>query len=257
MIRPLLALLLVLAAGGLAVPSLAAADPPVILIDPGHGGTKPAGRHEDRSQSSSNNASSPGGLKEKDLTLEFSLILKEEILAAAERQGRVLGVLLTRERDENLDFAQRAAICDRPDSACVISIHFNAGGGGRSLGSLALVASPKRNPDYDVDRAFAAGLSAACSQGVRQWLPRSRDRGVLHDDHLHGGQGSHFFFQLQRRAHLKGKPKCFLEVEFIDNPEVEKALLSRNRADKFRQVAAPIAAYLVSWTEARASRRAP
>ncbi len=239
----------------LALASAVRADPPAILIDPGHGGAAVAGSLDQRSNSSPNNATSPGGLKEKDLTLEFSLILKEEILAEADRQGRVLGVLLTRESDVNPNFIERAKICDRPDTACVVSIHFNAGGGGKASGSLALIAAKERNPDYAIDRAFAAGLSAACSKAVREYLPGSKDRGVIHDSHLHGGRGSNFFFQLQRCEHLKGKPKCFLEVEFIDNPAVEKALLDGDRAAKFRTVAASIAAYLVAATEEPAKRR--
>lgn len=254
--RPVSRLHLLLAAAAvLSLPGALFAAPPVILIDPGHGGAAVAGSLDQRSNSSPNNAASPGGLKEKDLTLEFSLILKEEILKEADRQGRTLGVLLTRESDVNLDFIERAKICDRPDAACVVSIHFNAGGGGSASGSLALIAAKERNPDYETDRAFALGLSAACSKGVREHFPASKDRGVIHDSHLHGGRGSNFFFQLQRRAHLKGKPKCFLEIEFIDNPSVEKALLTGDRAAKFRTIAASIAAYLVTATEESAKRK--
>lgn len=238
-------LLPLLAAGSLG----ASPAPPVILIDPGHGGSAVAGTLAERSNSSPNNATSSGGLKEKDLTLEFSQILKEEILKEADRQGRVVGVLLTRETDVNLDFAERAKRCNRPDTACVVSVHFNATSGAKASGSLALIAAPERNPDYSVDRAFAAGLATACSEGVRRFLPNSKDMGVIHDSHLHGGRGSNFFFQLQRQPHLKAKPKCFLEVEFIDNPVVEKALLGEDRPAKFRTIAESVAAYLVSATE--------
>lgn len=238
-----------------APPKSLRADPPVILIDPGHGGSGVAGSLAERSNSSPNNASSPGGLKEKDLTLEFSWILKEEILKAATRQDRVVGVMLTREADENLDFISRAKICNRPDTACVVSIHFNATDGAKASGSLAVIAAKDRNPDYEVDRTFALGLVTACSKGVREFLPASKDMGTIHDSHLHGGLGSNFFFQLQRQPHLKGKPKCFLEIEFIDNAAVEKALLSGDRAAKFRAIAASIADYLVAATDQPARRR--
>lgn len=222
------------------------AAPPVILIDPGHGGSEVAGSLKERSNSSPNNASTPGGLKEKDLTLEFSLILKEEILKEATKQGRTLWVMLTRETDVNLDFISRARICNRPETACVVSIHFNATDGAKASGSLAVIAAKNRNPDYDLDKAFALGLVTACSKGVREYLPNSKDMGTIHDSHLHGGLGSNFFFQLQRQPLLKGKPKCFLEVEFIDNAAVEKALLGGDRAEKFRTIAASIAGYLVA-----------
>lgn len=237
------------------IPVSLTATPPVILIDPGHGGSEVAGSLKERSNSSPNNATTPGGLKEKDLTLEFSLILREEILKEATKQGRTLGVMLTRETDVNLNFISRAKICNRPDTACVVSIHFNATDGAKASGSLAVIAAKDRNPDYEIDKAFALGLVSACSRGVREFLPGSKDMGTIHDSHLHGGLGSNFFFQLQRQPHLKGKPKCFLEIEFIDNPAVEKALLDGDRAAKFRTIAASIAAYLVGVTEEGAMQR--
>lgn len=223
------------------------AEPPVIIIDPGHGGSKVAGSLDQRSNSSPNNAQTPGGLKEKDLTLEFSLILKEEILREAAKAGPPIGVLLTREDDRNLDFVQRAAIANRPDTACVVSIHFNAGGGKSALGSLALIAAEKRNPSYQLDHRFGKGLAEACSRGVQAYLPNSKSRGVITDGHLHGGLGSNFFFQMLRHKKLREVPKCFLEVEFIDNPEVEKVLLKNDREKKFRAIAGEVAKYLVGW----------
>lgn len=229
----------------------ARAEIPVIMIDPGHGGKSQAGSLEMRSNSSPNNATTPGGIKEKDLTLEFSFCLKDAILGESSRSGTPIGVLLTRESDINIDFIQRAAICNRPDTACVVSIHFNAGAGKGALGSLALISAESRNPQFALDREFGGGLAAACSEGVRNFLPDSKSRGVITDGHLHGGMGSNFFFQLARQPHLKGVPKCFLEVEFIDNPAVEKALLKEDREAKFRTVAKPIAAYLLEYVRKR------
>ncbi|MEM9015380.1 MAG: N-acetylmuramoyl-L-alanine amidase [Verrucomicrobiota bacterium] len=231
-----------------AAPALVLAEnPPVIMIDPGHGGNAVAGSLSKRSNSSPNNAISPSGILEKDLTLEFSLILHDEILKRATASGHLVGVLLTRTDDRNLDFVERAAICNRPDTACVVSIHFNAGGGGKASGSLALIAIEERNPSYDLDRRFGLGLASACNRGVRQFLPHSKDRGVITDGHLHGGLGSNFFFQMLRHDRLREVPKCFLEIEFMDNPSVEKVLLSGDRAAKFRSVAKPIAGYLLDW----------
>ena len=158
---------------------------------------------------------------------------------------------MTRETDVNLNFIERASLCNRVDTACVVSIHFNAGSGARALGSLALIAAKNRNPGYEIDYPFAEGLSAACSSGVRAFLPDSKSRGVITDGHLHGGLGSNFYFQLNRQPHLKEVPKCFLEVEFIDNPEVERLLLSGDRIAKFREVVKPVAAYLLDYVGKR------
>lgn len=233
------------------LPVFAAPDPPLIMIDPGHGGSAVAGSLDKRSNSSPNNAASPDGLLEKNLTLELSLLVKQEIIAEANRHGRSLGVWLTREDDRNLDFIERAKMCNQPNTACVVSIHFNAGNGAAS-GTLAVVAAKEKNPNHAVDDAFARGLVTACHEAVREFVPDSKDRGTISDSHLHGGLGSNFFFQLQRQPHLKSIPKCFLEVEFIDNPAVEKQLLGDDRAAKFQKIAAAIAKYLIDATEAPA-----
>jgi len=227
----------------------------VIVIDPGHGGASVAGSLDERSNSSPNNATSPGGIAEKDLTLQFSRLLHDEILRESSRTGPRVGVLLTRDEDVNLDFVRRAAICNRPDTACIVSIHFNASGSGNATGSLALIGAEERNPNFEVDKRFGEGLAAACAEGVERYLPSAKSRGTMTDGHLHGGLGSNFFFQLARHRSLRSVPKCFLEVEFIDNPAVEKAFLSGDREAKFRHVARSIAVYLLDWIEPEAKAR--
>jgi N-acetylmuramoyl-L-alanine amidase len=221
--------------------------PSVIIIDPGHGGSKVAGSLKTRSNSSPNNVTTAGGLMEKDLTLEFSKTLKERVLREACSQGKRVGVLLTREDDRNLDFVQRATIANRPDTACVVSIHFNSGGGKSATGSLALIAAEKRNSSFELDSRFGKALAAACNRGVRQYLPDAKSRGVITDGHLHGGLGSNFFFQMLRHKRLREVPKCFPEVEFIDNPKVERALLQDDRTGKFRVIAKEVSRELLGW----------
>ena len=51
------------------------------MLDPGHGGTKKVGG------SSPNNAISKSGVKEKKLTLDFCLILRDELTKQAERSN--------------------------------------------------------------------------------------------------------------------------------------------------------------------------
>jgi len=224
-------------------------SPPVIIIDPGHGGSSVAGSLKSRSNSSPNNAHSPSGMLEKDITLEFSKILDQEIRALAPKMNRKVGVILTRKDDRNLNFVERAKICDRADTACIVSIHFNASSGHNAKGSVAMISAQKKNPNYAVDKKFGSGLAAACSKGVKKYLPSTKSRGTITDGHLHGGLGSNFFFQLATKKRLARVPKCFLEVEFMDNPEVEKALLKgRGREEKFRHIAAEIAKYLLANT---------
>ena len=214
----------------------------VIVIDAGHGGAKPSGTQAARTLSSPNNAVSPGGLKEKDLTLELAqkVIARINASRAAKRAG--LTAVPTRTADVNPDFAQRAKVAADRKAAWFLSLHFNAvpKGAKKASGTLGIVQMKSRNPHYKADAAFASGLTAAVNKSLRAWLPDSKARPVGDDHELHGGAGSNLFFQL--RTQLKSPvTACFLEVEFMDNPAVEKALLGANRSAVFDAVAAAIA----------------
>ena len=224
-----------------------AAGPVSIVIDPGHGGRADSGSMAARTLSASNNATSPGGLREKDLTLELSRLVAARVETLSRERGTPIRAVLTRMDDTNPDFARRAQACADATPACIVSIHFNAtGGSAKAQGSLAMTAAPARNPNFEADRAFATGLTAACSAAVRRFVPESRPRAPITDAHLHGGQGSNFFFQLARHPTLTRTPKCFLEVEFIDHPAVQRELLDR-RAEAFPALADALAAQLVEF----------
>lgn len=85
----------------------------IVVIDPGHGG---AARVDD---SSPNNASSPSGLLEKNLTL---IVARH---AESALTGRGHTVRLTRTTDANLGLADRARVAQAAQAAAFVSIHFN------------------------------------------------------------------------------------------------------------------------------------
>lgn len=217
-----------------------------IVIDPGHGGRSYAGSQKERNLSSPNNATSPSGIREKTLTLELSLILEEKLEALAKSRNQKVEVVLTRREDINLNFSERARLCAEASPAVIVSIHFNASGSGRGLGSLCVIRNREVNGNFERDRRFADGLAEACNRGVRKYIPDSRARGSIQDGYLHGGMGSNFFFQLSRFRHLHEVPKCFLEVEFIDRRDVEEKLIDR-RHEAFPEIANEIAGYLLDW----------
>lgn len=214
----------------------------VIVIDAGHGGAKPSGSQAARTLSSDNNAISPGGLKEKDITLELAQL----VIAKVNAKKAGLRAVPTRTADVNPDFAQRAAVAAETKAAWFLSIHFNAvpRGAKKMSGTLGLVQMKSKNANYTADAAFAASLTAAANGAIRPLLPDSRALPVMDDRGLHGGQGSNLFHQL--RAQCKQPiTACFLEVEFMDNPAVEKALLGQNRAAAFDSIAAALADAIV------------
>jgi N-acetylmuramoyl-L-alanine amidase len=108
----LLALALALAApagAGAARPRPAAPRPPAFLavVDPGHGGEQEG-------------ALSPRGDREKDLVLQIARRVKRRL----ERLGG--RVVLTRDRDQGLPLANRAALANSLKADFFISIHLNS-----------------------------------------------------------------------------------------------------------------------------------
>ena len=214
----------------------------VIVIDAGHGGGKPSGTQAARTLSSPNNAVSPGGLHEKDLTLELAQKVIAQINASPDAKKAGLRAIPTRTADVNPDFAQRAKIAADSKAEWFLSIHFNAvpKGAKKASGTLGIVQMKAKNPHYKEDAAFAADLIAAVNKVIRTCLPDSKALPVGDDQELHSGQGSNLFFQL--RSQMKAPvTACFLEVEFMDNPAVEQAILGKTRAAVFDSIAASIA----------------
>ena len=76
-----------------------------VVIDPGHGGDDPG-------------ATSPGGLKEKALTLAMAQVLKRQMEASKRYH-----VLLTRNDDQLVHLRDRTAFADRDDVHLFISLH--------------------------------------------------------------------------------------------------------------------------------------
>jgi len=211
-----------------------------ILIDPGHGGDRPSGSAEERTLSSPNNAKTPSGLLEKDLALELS----KEISRSLQRKG--FNVVLTRTDDSNPDFGKRALIANHVRPSAIVSVHFNASEDHSALGTLTMLSAEDRNPNYAKDLEFAKGVIEAVSGAVSHFVPESKPRAVISDQHLHGGLGSNFFHQLSKFSELRDTPKCFLEVEFIDRSDVDRQLIAR-RKEAFPQIADALADYLTDF----------
>jgi N-acetylmuramoyl-L-alanine amidase len=100
------------AGGGPPLPSVTPArgqDPPLVVIDPGHGGRDPGASGETT------------GIAEKDVTLELAKAIRAELAAS----GRVR-VALTREDDRFIPLPDRYAIARRLDADLFISLHADA-----------------------------------------------------------------------------------------------------------------------------------
>lgn len=101
-----------------------------VIIDPGHGG------HD------SGTTSRQGNGQEKDHVLVLGKKLSLEL------RKRNFKVGLTRDTDKYLTLQQRVDYANRHPNAIFISLHYNAGGGGRAKGIETFTLSPKGVAHY-------------------------------------------------------------------------------------------------------------
>ncbi|HET7506660.1 MAG TPA: N-acetylmuramoyl-L-alanine amidase [Kofleriaceae bacterium] len=186
---------------------------PVVVLDPGHGGSNPG-------------ATGVTGLQEKQL----SLALAHRV--AARLRGRGITVQLTRDTDRTLTLRQRVALADRVPADLFVSIHANASPtrtqrgyetyvvtargldvDGRALRSDTTTPRPGVDPEIalvldDVERGAAqweaADLAARMQRALRDRRGPDGDRGVRQDAH-HVLLGATM-------------PAVLVEVGFIDHP---------------------------------------
>ena len=186
---------------------------PVVVLDPGHGGS---------------NAGALGatGLHEKQLSLALASRVAERLRA------RGIAVQLTRTTDQTLTLRQRVAIADRVPADLFVSIHANASPtrtqrgyetyvltargidvDGRALRSDTTTPRPGVDPDLalvldDVERGAsqweAADLAWRIQRALRDRRGPDGDRGVRQD-------AQHVLLGATM-------PAVLVEVGFIDHP---------------------------------------
>jgi N-acetylmuramoyl-L-alanine amidase len=191
----------------------------VIVIDPGHGGTLKIG------SSSPNNAQSPSGVLEEELTLKMAELVR---LSLAERAPSVR-VELTRNDDVNLDLADRARVAKKLKADLFLSIHFN--GFDSTARGVETLIRPKSggNVNHAEDKAFAERVQSAVHSALREFdaaTPnrgvKEQDLGVLRDESLGNSIGNH-----PCRA-------CLLEIEFLDTVKVDELFNTGHQAEEVR-----------------------
>jgi N-acetylmuramoyl-L-alanine amidase len=198
-----------------------------VVLDAGHGGTTKVGG------SSPNNATSPSGIQEKDITLDLARRTRLAVQKLASDGGHQVQVVLTRDQDMNLGLAERARVARQTDADLFLSIHCNASDAHNARGVETLVRGAEDgNANYDDDVAFATNVQSAVLLAIKNHDPATRDRrvkdqklGVLNDVHL--GE--------RTRA-------CLVEVEFIDRTDVDGLLNIGANAEAVRNdIAAALA----------------
>ena len=217
-----------------------------IVIDPGHGGTEMVGH------SSPNNATSVSGVLEKTLTLEFCLLLRDFLNDKAQQMNKRIKVVLTRDRDVNLGIVDRAHFAKTNKANLFVCLHFNGGGNPNTRGVETFYrAQSNGNMNLAADVDFATKVNNSLFASLKSIDAQAENRGVKPDTQT----------EPQRLGVLNdnslgnaGRPdkcrSCYIELEFISNPRVDKLLISGPDAQQNRRlVMANLAATLVDYLE--------
>jgi N-acetylmuramoyl-L-alanine amidase len=160
---------------------------PLIVIDPGHGGTQPA------DGSRPNNAVGPNGLLEKDLTLTVAQTAAR-ILQSAGKQIR-----FTRQDDRNLSVADRARVARDLNADIFVSIHFNG--------------SP--DPNMDGTEVYVAPNASDNSKRLARQLLQSVVLAVRVPSR---GVRTAGFSVIATNMHTPQTAACLIELAFLSHP---------------------------------------
>lgn len=179
----------------------------VVVIDPGHGGSLDVGG------SSKNNAVSPSGVLEKNITLRFAFLLRDALQELASIGGHDVKVFMTREDDSNLGLSARAAIGKSKKADVFLSIHCN-GFNAMTRGTETLISPKATNSNHAADKALAQRIQKATFNAIKAHDTGAKDRKVK-DQKL----------GVLNEASLGSKARaCLVEIEFIDVPAVDTLL---------------------------------
>ncbi len=192
--------------------------PSVVVIDPGHGG------HVNLAGSSANNSQTPQGVLEKDLTLEYGKELSGAVTRLFEGNGLPVRVAMTRDRDVNVTGRNRAEVARDVGADAFVTIHFN-GFDGTKRGTLEVQRSTaKGNVNFHEDTGLATRMITAAVNALRIFDSQAYKRepvafatSVSNDSY----QGNTASDHPVRHA--------YLELEFIDNPQVAHLLTGSTR----------------------------
>lgn len=211
---------------------------PIVVIDPGHGGVETG-------------AIGPGGLQEKDVTLD----LARRVKSLLEKQG--LTAILTRDDDRVLPLDDRTAIANRNRADLFVSIHLNASKRKSAVGAETYYLSTDAT---DAEARTLAALENKAYRAPGDTTPpppgASGDKGlelILWDlaQNSYLAESSKLAETVQRQLNeltgvkdrgvrqapfrvLMGAtmPAILVETGFISNPEEESRLQDGNYKDK-------------------------
>jgi len=202
-----------------------------VVIDPGHGGALEV------EGSSPNNAVSPSGVLEKNITLRLAFMVRDALAQEAKVGNHQIKVILTRKDDTNLGLSARAEVAKTNAADLFLSIHCNASKKHDARGVETLVRPISAgNTNHAQDKAFARKIQSAVFNSIKAHDVKTKDRGVK--DQVLG---------VLKDEHLGPARACLVEVEFIDRLDVDKLLnIGANAPNVRKDVAQAIAQAVIA-----------
>ena len=177
---------------------------PIIILDPGHGGTNAGAR-------------GINNLAEKDLNLKMAFKIRNQLLLTSDYD-----VLLTRTDDSDLTLDNRATLANKYCASSFISIHANASQNHDLSGVETFWPTNLdiNDPSYDFKnwQLLITSVHKNMRDYARTVNPSLLDRGIKPAN-----------FQVLLRTKM---PACLAEVGFIDHPEEGRLLASSKYQDQ-------------------------
>lgn len=177
-----------------------------VVIDPGHGGADVGATRE--------------GIYEKDITLEVSKLLEENL--------KKMGVYthMTRDRDKTVELSERSDFSNSLSPDVFISVHVNS-----SVKEDIIGVETHWYHPVSLDYAKKVHSKIASSRNISKW--DTRDRGLFQ---------SKFYVINHTEA-----PAILVEIGFISNPAERKQLITKKRQEEIaKSLADGIMEYLKS-----------
>jgi N-acetylmuramoyl-L-alanine amidase len=204
--------------------------PPVIVIDPGHGGVA------DEEGSDANHAVSPTGILEKNMTLAYGLATKTALEDWATEHDSPARIIMTRDEDENLSGANRAKYAKDNGADVIFIIHFNASDSHTARGTVEVRrTSGNVNSQQDIDSATT--IIDAIVGALHGF-----DSGAYKRDFYPVNSAVASDINLGNINNPYPTRAVYCEVEFIDNAQIDTLLNHSANAATIRTAVAEAAA---------------
>ena len=230
-----------------------------VVIDAGHGGVHIPGKTDSTQEgdgASWNNAHSASRKHmEKDLMLSCARAIKAAIESSPQARALEIRVVLTRDSDVHLSAMERAAVAVRESADVLLSIHYNAANG-KAEGTRAYYLAAEHpawqfmhftNAYEARDKRFCEAVADEVALALAPFGGKPEKR-LVQSDAIDRKDGLRILGYSRQDTHLRNAALGLLEIEFIDNPEVEKWLLSdANKAKTEQAIGEAVARALCAW----------